>query len=85
MALAAHRSLGCRHFSRVDLLLSTEGLAFVLEVNTIPGFTGHSLLPKAAAAVGVDFPALVQRIAEMALTAGAKKSAVPGGKSADGR
>jgi D-alanine-D-alanine ligase len=40
----------------------------VLEVNTIPGFTSHSLLPKAAAAAGLDFTALVERIAEMALT-----------------
>jgi len=84
-ALAAHRALGCRHFSRVDLRLSTEGQVFVLEVNTIPGFTAHSLLPKAAAAAGVDFAALVQRIAEMALTAGPGRSAVAKGKAAHGR
>jgi D-alanine-D-alanine ligase len=68
LSLAAHRALGCRHFSRVDLRLSPEGRLFVLEVNTIPGFTSHSLLPKAAAAGGRDFASLVERIAEMALT-----------------
>ncbi|HOX07789.1 MAG TPA: D-alanine--D-alanine ligase [Planctomycetota bacterium] len=67
LSLAAHRALGCRHFSRVDLRLTPEGRLSVLEVNTIPGFTSHSLLPKAAAAAGLDFRALVERIAAMAL------------------
>jgi D-alanine-D-alanine ligase len=66
-ALAAHRALGCRDFSRVDLRLTSEGQGSVLEVNTIPGFTSHSLLPKAAAAVGISFTQLVERIAELAL------------------
>jgi len=67
MSLAAHQALGCRHFSRVDLRMSPEGRLYVLEVNTIPGFTSHSLLPKAAAAAGLSFTALAERIAEMAL------------------
>jgi D-alanine-D-alanine ligase len=78
LSLAAHRALGCRHFSRVDLRLSPDGRLFVLEVNTIPGFTNHSLLPKAAAAAGRNFAALVEHIAEMALIdhqAGARAAA----------
>jgi len=66
-ALAAHRALGCRDFSRVDLRIRDDGRVFVLEVNTIPGFTGHSLLPKAAAARGIAFGRLVETIGEMAL------------------
>jgi D-alanine-D-alanine ligase len=61
-ALAAHRALGCRVYSRVDVLLDATGAPFVLEVNTIPGMTATSLLPKAAAAAGIDFPSLCEKI-----------------------
>jgi D-alanine-D-alanine ligase len=54
-ALKAHRGLGCISFSRVDMVLSREGVPFVLEVNTIPGLTSHSLLPKAAKAIHISF------------------------------
>jgi D-alanine-D-alanine ligase len=63
-ALAAHRSLGIEIYSRVDVLLDAQGRPFVLEANTIPGMTETSLLPKAAAAAGIDFPSLCQTIAE---------------------
>ena len=66
-ALAAHDALGCRDLSRVDFIVTPAGAPVVLEVNTIPGFTGHSLLPMAAARVGLDFPQLVDRIAMMAM------------------
>jgi D-alanine-D-alanine ligase len=66
-ALDAHRSLGCRDMSRVDFILTPEGKAYVLEINTIPGFTSHSLLPKAAAKVGITFEQLVERIVRMAM------------------
>ena len=66
-ALRAHECLGCRDFSRVDFLLADDGRAYVLEVNTIPGFTGHSLLPKAAAAAGVSFEALCDRLVRLSL------------------
>ena len=66
-AVAAHTVLGCRDFSRVDFILAADGRAWVLEINTIPGFTDHSLLPKAAAAVGIAFDELCERIVEMAL------------------
>ena len=51
----------------MDMRLSEAGCPYVLEVNTIPGFTSHSLLPKAAAARGITFTQLVESIAEMAL------------------
>jgi len=65
-ALAAHRALGCRDFSRVDFVLDAAGVPQVLEVNTIPGFTSHSLLPKAAARAGISFEVLVDRLLRMA-------------------
>lgn len=66
-ALKAHQALGCRDFSRVDFMLTDDGRAHVLEVNTIPGFTSHSLLPKAAAAAGVSFEQLCDRLVGLAL------------------
>lgn len=65
--LAAFKALGCRDFSRVDIMLDEKGHPFVLEVNTIPGFTEKSLLPKAAAAAGISFEALCDRIVRFAL------------------
>ena len=55
IALKAHRILGCRDFSRVDMRMDYDGNIYVLEVNTIPGLTKRSLLPKAAMAKGVSF------------------------------
>jgi D-alanine-D-alanine ligase len=66
-ALAAHRSLGLEVYSRVDVLLDEAGNPYVLEVNTIPGMTETSLLPKGAAAVGIAFPQLCERIALLSL------------------
>ena len=66
-ALTAHRALGCRDMSRVDFILDGEGVAQVLEINTIPGFTSHSLLPMAAARVGISFEAMVDRLVTMAM------------------
>ncbi len=65
-ALAAHRVLGCRDLSRVDMIITPEGEPEVLEVNTIPGFTRHSLVPKAAAQAGLAFGRLCERIVAMA-------------------
>ncbi len=68
LSLEAHRALGCTDFSRVDWMVDgASGRPYVLEVNTIPGFTDHSLLPKAAAQVGLSFDQLCQRIVEMAM------------------
>ena len=65
-ALRAHAALGCRDFSRVDFILAGDGTPQVLEVNTIPGFTSHSLLPKAAAAAGISFEELCRRLVLLA-------------------
>jgi D-alanine-D-alanine ligase len=68
MSLRAHCALGCRDFSRVDWMVDESTLApYALEVNTIPGFTSHSLLPKAAAEVGLSFDQLCGRIVELSL------------------
>lgn len=61
-ARAAHRALGCRDCSRADLILTPDGQPVLLEVNTIPGFTNTSLLPKAAAAAGIEFGDLCLRL-----------------------
>jgi D-alanine-D-alanine ligase len=68
-ALAAHRSLGQPVYSRVDFLLEKDGNPYCLEVNTIPGMTATSLLPKAAAAMGISFPQLCRRIIELSWAA----------------
>ena len=69
LSIDAHRALGCCVFSRVDWMVDAATLEpFVLEVNTIPGFTSHSLLPKAAARVGMSFEQLCGRIVELSLS-----------------
>jgi D-alanine-D-alanine ligase len=65
-ALAAHKSLGCFGCSRADMILSRENIPFVLEVNTIPGLTTNSLLPKAAKEVGIDFGQLCLKLVSLA-------------------
>jgi D-alanine-D-alanine ligase len=67
LALRAHDCLGCRDLARVDLILTENGELFVLEVNTIPGFTETSLVPQAARAAGIEFPDLCARLVQMAL------------------
>ncbi|MEM6910463.1 MAG: D-alanine--D-alanine ligase [Verrucomicrobiota bacterium] len=67
-AKQAHDALGVEVYSRVDVLLPEEGGPSVLEVNTIPGMTSTSLLPKAAGVVGYSFGDLCQRIAELSFT-----------------
>jgi D-alanine-D-alanine ligase len=65
-ALACFDALGCRDFARVDFILTDDGTPYVLEVNTIPGFTTHSLLPKAAARMGLSMSELCVRIVRTA-------------------
>jgi D-alanine-D-alanine ligase len=65
-AVNCFSTLGCRHFARVDFVLSDDGIPYALEVNTIPGFTSHSLLPKAAARAGLDMSDLCAEIVEAA-------------------
>ncbi len=59
--------LGCRHLARVDWIVDGQGRLWFLEINTLPGFTSHSLVPKAAAHAGVGFDELVERLVFMAL------------------
>ena len=53
-ALAAFKALGLRHLARIDFILSSEGRAYALEANALPGLTSHSLIPKAAARIGLS-------------------------------
>ncbi|MGD0885715.1 MAG: D-alanine--D-alanine ligase [Thermodesulfovibrionales bacterium] len=61
-ALSAHQVLGCKGATRVDLIIDRYGKPFVLEVNTLPGMTETSLLPKIARLAGLDFPSLLEAI-----------------------
>jgi len=65
-ALEAFRVLGCSGWGRVDAMLDRDGKLQLLEVNTIPGMTDHSLVPMAARAQGISFEALCMRILESA-------------------
>lgn len=68
VALDAFHALGCEVMARADFILSRQGEPFLLEVNTIPGLTGKSLLPKAAKASGIEFYDLCTKILELSLT-----------------
>jgi len=80
-ALQAHCALGCRDLSRVDIMLTPEGEPQVLEINTIPGFTSHSLVPKAAARAGLQFPQLCERLVAMALRRSHRRRAAGSNRS----
>jgi D-alanine-D-alanine ligase len=68
LALETFEALGCRGFARVDFRCSGDGVPHVLELNSIPGFTSTSLVPKAAAARGIGFAELCDRIMDAAQT-----------------
>ncbi len=67
LALASHRALGCKGATRVDLILDESNNPYVLEVNTIPGMTETSLLPKIARLAGLDFGDLIEEIIRISL------------------
>jgi D-alanine-D-alanine ligase len=67
LAVEAHRVLGCAGMSRSDTIVTPAGEVFLLETNTIPGMTKTSLLPDAAAAAGIPFPELCERLVGLAL------------------
>lgn len=73
-AQRAYLALGCRHLGRVDILLGADDVPQVLEVNTIPGFTETSLLPKAAQAAGIGFEQLCLRLVELVLESAGQES-----------
>jgi D-alanine-D-alanine ligase len=66
LALDAYRALGCRGWGRVDVMTDRAGNPWLLEANTAPGMTDHSLVPMAARAAGMSFPQLAVRILELA-------------------
>jgi len=61
-AEVAHRGLGCAGVTRVDFIIAPDGTPYILEINTLPGMTGTSLVPKIAAGLGIAFPDLCERI-----------------------
>ena len=65
-AEALFRRIGARHVARADFMLEASGTPWLLEINTIPGFTDHSLVPKAAAHAGIGMPELCARLVRMA-------------------
>jgi D-alanine-D-alanine ligase len=67
VAMRAFQAIGGRDYARVDVMVRANGEPLVLEVNTLPGMTETSLLPKAAAAAGLSYEALCQRMVELAL------------------
>lgn len=67
LALRTYRTLGCCGISRVDLMVTPNGKAYVLEVNTVPGMTETSLVPDAAKAAGIEFPDLLDKLVKLAL------------------
>jgi len=67
IGLLAHRILGCRGMSRTDMIVDAHGQAYVIETNTIPGFTQTSLLPQAAGEAGISYPQLVDLLIQEAL------------------
>jgi len=73
-ALGAFKAIGGRDYSRVDVMVRPNGDPIVLEVNTLPGMTELSLLPETAAAAGIDYPELCQRMVELALRRGVTNS-----------
>ncbi|TGG92728.1 D-alanine--D-alanine ligase [Natronospirillum operosum] len=64
LSLTAFRTLGCRGWGRIDTMRDSAGRFWLLEANTIPGLTSHSLVPKAARAVGLEFGDLIVRLLE---------------------
>lgn len=75
LAQRAHETLGCRDMSRIDIMLDEKHQPYLLELNSIPGFTPKSLLPEAAAHAGIDFAALVDRLVCRAFKRGARARA----------
>lgn len=68
LALAAHKALGLRGYSRADFILGPDDSLNILEVNTLPGMTATSLVPREARTVGLDFGQLLERLIELGMT-----------------
>jgi D-alanine-D-alanine ligase len=70
IASSMHQAFGCRDMSRTDIMIDSSGTLWTLEINTIPGLTDQSLLPKAAAAAGLAMPRLCDELVKAALARG---------------
>jgi D-alanine-D-alanine ligase len=68
LALKVHEAVGARHFSRVDIMIDSHDNLFVLEINTIPGLTEQSLLPKSAQVYGLDMVEFVKKLVDLGLS-----------------
>jgi len=66
-AVAAHKALGLRHYSRSDFIVTPKRGVYILEVNTLPGLTPESLFPKSIEAVGFHFPHFLDHLIQLAL------------------
>ena len=80
IAARAYHALGCEVMARADIILREDGKPYMLEVNTIPGLTGKSLLPKAAQARGIDFPGLCVRILDLSAERWRRKERLVSGR-----
>jgi D-alanine-D-alanine ligase len=67
LGLKAHRALKLQDYSRIDFRMDPQGGIWCLEANSLPGLTSNSLLPKSAAASGISFPELCERICQLAI------------------
>lgn len=65
LAKKVHKVMGCRHLSRVDIMIDIADNLYVLEINTMPGMTGQSLYPKSVAVAGIDMPSLIKEFATL--------------------
>ena len=65
LAEKVHQTMGCRHLSRVDIMINEQGKLFVLEINTMPGMTDQSLYPKSALVSGLMMPELMSKFVEL--------------------
>jgi D-alanine-D-alanine ligase len=74
LALAAFDAVGCTGWGRVDVMRDRSGRNYLLEVNTAPGMTSHSLVPKAAATLGIDFATLCWRVLETSFPKGREQT-----------
>jgi D-alanine-D-alanine ligase len=70
LALRAFDALACSGWGRVDVMRDKQGRNWLLEVNTAPGMTSHSLVPKAAAVAGIDYQTLCWRVLETSFREG---------------
>ena len=71
LALAAYEACGAEGWGRADFMMDRTGRPLLLEINTVPGMTDHSLVPMAARAVGIDFDELAWRVLETSFREGA--------------